>query len=110
MSYGMIGYIVPHKIYPAWYHCDPKLPLPFIALAAQKNSINLYHMWLYSDPELLTRFQTSYPQYSSKKLDMGKSCIRFKYYNDIPYELIGQLVEKMNVEQWVNLYEASLKK
>lgn len=110
INYGMLGYVVAHEIYPAWYHCDPKLPLPFINLAAQKNSINLYHMWLYADPELLTRFQSSYSQHSSKKLDMGKSCIRFKYYHDIPYVLIGQLISKISVEQWIALYEQTLKK
>lgn len=110
MNYGMIGYVVPHSLYPAGYHCDPKLPLPFMALAAQKNSINFYHMWLYADSPLLNWFVTERPKHTTMKLDMGKSCIRFKKYDQIPYALIGELVAKMSVEQWVNVYEEKLKR
>jgi hypothetical protein len=110
MNYGMIGYVIPHTLYPAGYHCDPKLPLPFMALAAQKNSINFYHMGLYADLGLLEWFQKEYAKVVSNKLDMGKSCIRFKNYAQIPYILLGELVEKISVAQWIQVYETSLKR
>lgn len=110
MNYGMPGYVVPHKIYPAGYHCDPKLPLPFLGLASQKNSINFYHMGIYADPKLLKWFTTEFPKHSKKKLDMGKSCVRFKKPEDIPYDLIGELVAKMSPQDWIKLYESGLKK
>lgn len=110
MSYGMIGYVVPHSVYPAGYHCDPKLPLPFINLASQKNFIALYHMGLYADAELLEWFTAEYPRHSSTKLDMGKSCIRFKKPEAIPYALIGQLAKKMSTDDWIRLYESQLRK
>lgn len=110
MNYGMLWYVIPHSLYPAGYHCDPKLPLPFMALAYQKNSINFYHMWIYSDQLLLQQFQSEFPRFSKKKLDMGKSCIRFKWYDDIPYDLIGQLVTKITVQHRITIYEKSLKK
>lgn len=105
MSYGMIGFVVPHSLYPKGYHCDPKLPLPFISLASQKNFIALYHMGLYADENLLKWFQETYHQHSKAKLDMGKSCIRFKKINDIPFALIAELVQKMSVQDWVKIYE-----
>lgn len=110
MSYGMIGYVVPHTLYSAGYHCNPKLPLPFISIASQKNSINFYHMGLYAHPELYLWFTTEFPKHSTLKLDMGKSCIRFKKFNEIPFELIGQLCQKMTTEQWVALYEKEIKR
>lgn len=110
MNYGMPGYVVPHKIYPAGYHCDPKLPLPFLALASQKNSINFYHMGIYADPKLLKWFTSEFPKHSKKKLDMGKSCVRFKKPEDIPYDLIGELVSKMSPQDWIALYEKNLKR
>lgn len=110
MSYGMIGYVVPHSLYPGGYHCDPKLPLPFMALASQKNFIALYHMGLYVNPELMDWFVGEYSAHSTARLDMGKSCIRFKKPAQIPYELIGQLAAKMTVAEWVALYESKLKK
>ena len=105
MGYGMMGYAVPHSIYPAGYHCDPKLPLPFMALASQKNSINFYHMGIYADASLLHWFTEEYPKHNKAKLDMGKSCMRFKKPEQIPYELIGELVKKMSVKDWIALYE-----
>jgi hypothetical protein len=105
MTYGMIGYVVPHLLYPAGYHVDPRLPLPFISLASQKNFIALYHLGLYADEKLLRWFTGEYPKYSASKLDMGKSCIRFK--SEIPVTLIGELASKMSVDAWVTLYEAS---
>lgn len=110
MNYGMIGRVVPHSLYPAGYHCDATLPLPFMSLASQKNNISFYHMGLYADPKLLQWFEESYPKHAKKKLDMGKSCIRFKDMNDIPYTLIGQLTSKISVKQWIHTYEKSLKK
>ena len=110
LSYGMIGYVVPHKIYPGGYHCDPKLPLPFLALASQKNFIALYHMGVYAKPELYNWFVAEYPKHCKSKLDMGKSCIRFKKMEDIPYELISELVTKMTVQDWISFYEKNYKK
>ena len=110
MSYGMLSYVVPHRIYPAGYHCKPAEPLPFASIASQKNSINFYHMGIYSNPELLDWFVAEYPKHSKQKLDMGKSCIRFKKLEEIPYELIGELMTKMSVQQWIDLYESQLKK
>ena len=110
ISYGMIGFVVPHSIYPKGYHCDPKLPLPFISLANQKNSINLYHMGIYADPQLLDWFVTSYKLTKSSKLDMGKSCIRFNPSKEIPLELIKDLCCKMRAHDWIRLYESAFKK
>lgn len=110
MSYGMISYVVPHHLYPAGYHCDPKQPLLFAGLAYQKNSINFYHMGIYTDLKLLAWFQHERPKYSSRKLDMGKSCIRFRKYEEIPYALIGELMKKMSVQTWIKLYEKKLKR
>ena len=107
ISYGMLGYVVPHSIFPAGYHCDPKLPLPFISLASQKNFISLYHMGLYADNDMMQWFISEYPKHSKSKLDMGKSCIRFKKPDLIPFALIGELVSKMSVDQWVALYKKS---
>lgn len=109
MSYGMIGYVVPHSIYPQGYHCDPQLPLPFINLASQKNFIAVYHMGIYANPELLSWFVNEFPKHSKFKLDMGKSCIRFKKPEQIPFELIGELIQKMKVNDWVGLYEKNFR-
>lgn len=106
MSYGMIGYVVPHELYPAGYHCDPKLPLPFINIAAQKNFVAVYHMGIYADPDLLTWFTDEHAKRVSGKLDMGKSCIRYKHADKIPVDLIGELVSKMSPQDWVNKYES----
>jgi hypothetical protein len=105
MSYGMIGYVVPHKLYPAGYHCDPKLPLPFLNIASQKNSVNVYHMGIYANPKLYKWFTEAHAKASPKKLDMGKSCMRYKNVDDIPFELIGELASKMTPKEWIELYE-----
>lgn len=110
MGYGMLSYHVPHSLYPAGYHVDPSLPLPFINLASQKNYVALYHMGLYSKPELLEWFTNEYPKHSKRKLDMGKSCIRFKKMEDIPYELIAELATKLTPEEWISIYESVRKK
>ncbi len=109
MNYGMIGYVVPHSIYPDGYHYDSKQPLPFINIASQKNFVAVYHMGVYANPELLKWFTTEYPKHCKRKLDMGKSCIRFKKMDDIPYELIGELASKMTVKEWIATYESSIK-
>ncbi len=110
ISYGMIGYVVPHSIYPNGYHCEPKLPLPFIAISSQKNFIALYHMGIYAKPELLNWFNSEYPKHSKQKLDMGKSCIRFKKIDQIPFDLIAELVQKISAQEWITCYESSFKK
>jgi hypothetical protein len=106
MSYGMIGYVVPFNAYPKGYHCNAKLPLPFLNLAAQKNFISFYHMGIYANPELLKWFVEEFPKHSNLKLDMGKGCMRFKNAALIPYTLIGELVQKMTVQNWIDLYES----
>ena len=110
MSYGMIGYVVPHSMFPNGYHCDPKLPLPFISIASQKNFIALYHMGIYANPELLKWLINEYPKHGTQKLDMGKSCIRFKKMDQIPFQLIAELVQKMSVQEWITCYESVVKK
>lgn len=105
MSYGMIGYVVPHSIFPAGYHCDPKLPLPFMSIASQKNFIAVYHMGIYSDPMLMKWFTEAYAIAVPGKLDMGKSCLRFKKPDHIPFELIGELSSKITVQQWIDMYQ-----
>lgn len=107
ISYG-VGYVVPHKLYPAGYHCKPEEPLPFAGIASQKGSINFYHMGIYADPKLLKWFQTQYPKHSKQKLDMGKSCVRFKKMEEIPYKLIAELMKKMSAEKWIEMYEKNL--
>lgn len=110
ISYGGLGYVVPHTIYPSGYHCKPAEPLPFAGIASQKNSINFYHMGIYSDPKLSDWFVSEYPKHTKQKLDMGKSCIRFKKPEEIPFDLIGALMKKMSVKDWITLYEKNLKK
>lgn len=110
MSYGMIGYVVPHSLYPSGYHCTPNLPLPFLSIASQKNFIAVYHMLVYSEPTINEWFVNEFPKHSKAKLDMGKSCIRFKKLDQIPFELIGELASKVTVDEWIKIYEAQLKR
>ena len=110
MNYGMIGWVVPHSKYPGGYHCNPKDPLPFMGLASQKNSVNFYHMGIYGDPKLLKWFTDEHAKASSKKLDMGKSCVRYKKAEDIPLKLIGELAAKISVDDWISRYEKMLKR
>lgn len=109
MQYGMVGFVVPHHIFPNGYHVNPQEPLPFIHLASQKNHFAIYHMGLYANPNLLMWFQNEYPKHSKTKLDMGKSCIRFKNPHNIPWQLISELCEKMTPQEWVNTYLHQLK-
>ena len=109
MSYGMLGYVVPHSIYPNGYHCTPKLPLPFISIGSQKNFIVMHHLGLYANPKLLEWFTAEYPKHSKLKLDMGKGCIRFKKIDQIPFDLIGELAGKISVNEWIECYETQIK-
>ena len=110
MSYGMIGYVVPKSTYPAGYHCDTSLPLPFINIASQKNFIALYHAGIYANTELHDWFVTEYPKHCKRKIDMGKSCVRFKKAAEIPFGLIAELMQKMTVKEWITLYEKKIQK
>lgn len=105
ISYGGLGYVVPHSIYPAGYHCKPEEALPFAGISSQKASINFYHMGIYGSPELLNWFVAEYPKHCSAKLDMGKSCIRFKKMDQIPFKLIAELMKKISVKEWIATYE-----
>ncbi|MGB1312401.1 MAG: DUF1801 domain-containing protein [Bizionia paragorgiae] len=110
INYGMLGFVIPHSAYPDGYHCDPKTPLPFMNLASQKNFIAVYHMGMYAQKEVLDWFTSEYPKHCKYKLDMGKSCVRFKKMEDIPYALIGELAGKMSTKEWINIYETAIKK
>ncbi len=110
MSYGMIGYVIPHSVYKDGYHCDPKLPLPFMNIASQKNFIAVYHMGIYAEPTLLKWFTDEFPKHSKAKLDMGKSCLRFKKIDQIPIKLIGELASKMSAKEWIAIYEKNYKR
>ena len=110
MAYGSLTWVVPHTLYPKGYHCDPKQPLPFVSIASQKNFIAIYHMGIYAMPQLLQWFTEEYPRHSKAKLDMGKSCIRFKKPDQIPFKLIGELMQKLTPEKWIEVYEATFKK
>ena len=107
-SYGMIGYVVPHSLYPKGYHVKPELPLPFINIASQKNFIAVYHSGIYANPKLMDWFTSEYPKHCKLKLDMGKSCIRFKKPDQLPFELIGELAAKVGVDEWITTYETIL--
>lgn len=109
MSYGMVGYVVPHSLYSEGYHCDPKLPLPFMSIASQKNFIAVYHMGIYAEPKLLKWFTAEFKKKSKTRLDMGKSCLRFKKPEHVPLQLIGQLAGKMTPKEWIAIYERIIK-
>jgi uncharacterized protein YdhG (YjbR/CyaY superfamily) len=109
MSYGMLSYVVPHAVYPKGYHCDTKQPLPFMSIASQKNFVAVYHMGIYADESLLNWFRDEYSRQYKSKLDMGKSCIRFKKADQIPFQLIGALASKMTPHEWIAFYERQIK-
>lgn len=109
LSYGMIGYVVPHKLYPAGYHANPELPLPFINIASQKNHVAVYHSGVYADKTLFNWFEKAFLKLTGRKPDMGKSCIRFKEPQKIPFDLIGELCKKMSPQDWIGLYENARK-
>lgn len=110
INYGIPSYVVPHTLYPAGYHCTPELPLGFISIASQANFLALYHMGLYADEGLYNWFVSEYPKHCTSKLDMGKSCVRFKKPDDIPLNLIGQLASKLTPDAWINIYEDKVKR
>ena len=110
INYGMLGYVVPHTLYPKGYHCDTALPLPFMNLANQKNFIAFYHMGIYADETVKNTFVEAYEQQFKRKLDMGKSCMRFKKEEHIPYDLIGKLVKQISVNEWIERYEKNLQR
>jgi hypothetical protein len=110
MSYGMIGYVVPHPLYPSGYHCDPKLPLPIMSIASQKNYIAVHHLGLYGSKDLLDWFTSEYSKNVKGKPDMGKGCIRFKKPDQIPFQLIGELTAKISVAEWIEFYESNFKR
>lgn len=110
MSYGMIGYVVPHNLYPSGYHCNPKLPLPFVTFGSLKNSVNIHHMGIYADDNLKDWFVSEFSKQSKSKLDIGKGCIRFKNLDAIPYSLLGELFTKMTPEMWISVYESAFRK
>lgn len=110
ISSSMVEYVVPHSVYPAGYHCNPKQPLPFLSIVSQKNLIALYHLGLYADNELLTWFTEEYPKYCKTKLNMGKGCVRFKNPDQIPFRLIGELSSKMTAVKWIDVYEQKIKR
>ncbi len=110
MNYGMLGYVIPHSLYPGGYHCDPRQPVPFMNIASQKNFIAVYHMGVYADKKLLDWFTKEYAKQSKTKLDMGKSCIRFKKIDQIPYKLIGELAGKMTPKKWIAVYEKNIRR
>lgn len=109
ISYGMLGYVVPHSIYPNGYHCDPKLPLPFISIGSQKNFIVMHHLGIYANPKLSEWFMAEYPKHGNQNLDMGKGCIRFKKIDQIPFGLIAELAAKISMEEWIECYETQIK-
>lgn len=108
--YGMVGYAVPHSLYPKGYHVDSKIPLPFCSIASQKNFIGFYHIGLYAIPEIKDWFIEEYAKRVAHKIDMGKSCIRFKKLNEIPFDLIGELMAKISVDDWIAQYESTFLK
>lgn len=109
ISYGMIGYVVPHKLYPAGYHCDPKQPLPFMSLASQKQGVSVHHLGLY-EGSIVPWFTKEWKKATDAKLDLGKGCVRMKKVDDIPYELFGNLAARMTPADWIALYEKKLKR
>jgi len=110
LQYGMVGYVVPLATYPDGYHCKPSEPLPFAHIASQKNFIALYHSGIYANKDILDWFVAEYPKHCTRKLDMGKSCVRFKKIEEIPYELIAELMQKISVQDWIDIYEKNVKK
>jgi hypothetical protein len=108
MQYGMIGYFVPHRVYPAGYHCDPKQPLPFAHLASQKNHMSLYLMCIYGDSDLSRWFQQAWAK-TGKKLDMGKACVRFKKLEDLALDVIAEAIKRMPAKKYVAICEAAAK-
>lgn len=107
MQYGMIGYYVPHALYPPGYHCDPKQPLPFMGIGNTKGHIGLYMFCLYTDEEAVATFVSAWEQ-AGKRLDMGKACVRVKRIEDVPLDVLARTVKRATVKRFVVSYEAQL--
>lgn len=107
IQYGMIGYYVPHRVYPSGYHCDPRQPLPFAALASQKNYMSLYLMCVYGNPEHEAWFKAAWTK-TGKKLDMGKSCVRFKRLEDVPLDVVGAMIKRVPSKKFIAYYEDTI--
>lgn len=103
-----VSYVVPLELFPAGYHCTPDTPLGYMTVVSQKNVLSVHHMGMYSNTALLDWFVAEYPKHTKARLDMGKSCIRFKKMEDIPYDLIGQLAGKLTAQQWIEAYTKAL--
>ncbi|HYO55357.1 DUF1801 domain-containing protein [Archangium sp.] len=108
MQYGMIGYYVPHKVFPAGYHCDPKQPLPFASLASQKSHMAVYLMCIYGQPEQEKWFREAWAK-TGKKLDMGKSCVRFKKLEDVALDVIGEAIRRAPAKAYIEHYESMIR-
>ena len=106
LQYGLISYHVPHRVFPAGYHCDPSQPLCYAGLASQKNHMSLYLMSVYGDSDHKRWFETAWKK-TGKKLDMGKSCIRFKKLEDLPLELVGEVIRRVPAKKWIEIYQRS---
>ncbi|MFG0274169.1 MAG: DUF1801 domain-containing protein [Phycisphaerales bacterium] len=107
MQYGMIGWFVPHGVYPKGYHCDPKQPLPFVSLASQKNHMAVYLCTVYMTPEEQAWFERAWKA-AGKRLDMGKSCVRFKSLDGVALEVLGEAVARWPAPKFVAAYEGAL--
>ncbi len=108
IQYGMIGYYVPHSVYPDGYHCNPKEPLPYASLASQKNHMSIYLMCIYGEEKHRKWFVDAWKE-SGKKLDMGKSCVRFKKLEDVPLQVVGQAIQRVTVKKYIDVYETAMK-
>ncbi|HEB52752.1 MAG TPA: DUF1801 domain-containing protein [bacterium] len=106
IQYGMIGYFVPHSVYPNGYHCDPRQPLPYLSLAAQKNHFAIYLMGLYMDPDGAAWFERAW-RATGKKLDMGRACVRFKKLEDVPLDVVAEAIRRMPAKRYIATYEAA---
>jgi hypothetical protein len=107
MSYGMIGYAIPHRVYPPGYHCDPKAPLPFAGLASQKNHMSLYLMCAYGNSDIETKFRKAWAA-TGKKLDMGKACVRFKKLDDVALDVVAATIRSVTAKAYIKQYETLL--
>jgi Domain of unknown function (DU1801) len=108
IQYGMIGYYVPHRVFPAGYHCDPRQPLPFASLGSQKNYMSLYIMCVYGESDLARWFREAWAQ-TGKKLDMGKACVRFKKIDDLALEVIAEAIKRVPARTYIEHCQAILK-
>lgn len=107
MQYGMIGYYVPHRVYPDGYHCDPRQPVPFASVASQKNHMAVYLMCIYGMPEHQAWFREAWTK-TGKRLDMGKGCVRFRKLEDVPLEVLGEAIRRVPVEAFLEHYTKTL--